>query len=355
MIVCHYVVPSDNHDRLVVKSGENSSVMLFGNANYQVPQSDRGMTEAEKKFSYSGSALVGVGQVLRNGTTPAICLAYWTQGLCAYYDFDQLEWIFLKSIGHNLPHNEYSSSIIVMGQDSDTIFIVGGRGYFGPPTADTHLVTFDYRSATAKAEPGPDLPEPRSEACFVKINETHAVLAAGNHGYGVGGMNTSHFYHILEQTWSVGPDTNPAGHQTNTKDCILIHDIDRNHNGRSYVVLTGYYSHRRPPGTELLLLGVSEVYCAEGPEVPAIFSYLFGQFMAATPDGTGALLLGGENNEDNIRYKNPMAIITCYQGDCEWRMLRSKLKIPRSFSYAFLIPRSLGKTYLLHISPLGLK
>ncbi len=142
---------------------------------------------------------------------------------------------------HMSTERGFSASIPV---DNGRLFVVGGEKYF---TGETHK-TSEYINLDGTTEPGPELPQPIQNMCFLKLSPSTAMLIGGKNSIDETVYNNSYFLDIssTNHEFSDGP---PLIHSRQGHACgILILDnlihvvvVSGSDGAGNYVTLTEHW------------------------------------------------------------------------------------------------------------------
>ena len=231
------------------------------------------------------------------------------------------------------------SASIVTTQNKDTLMIVGGISVdrysqltlnnFGqsiiPDYSNEETISkSQFVSMSEKATLGPYMPMSLSHQCFIKINETLAMMAGGYTDKGKM-TDSTFFYQITSEEWSLGPSLilSRARHP-----CGILKLNDNNKDKEIEVaVIAGGDTTSDDVSTELLMLNTlfNDTWQA-GPPLPR---KLESPAMVSTKDRQGLLLIGGtlmsgERSNLLLKLQCPTIIEACV-----WQELPQKLSNPR--------------------------
>ncbi len=200
----------------------------------------------------------------------------------------------------------------------DAIFIIGGQSVIGEALLHTEFVAVDSKSNEIIATRYPDIPEPLSGGCFVKINCTEAIAIGGSSNV------TTYIFSIPTRTWSVGPGI----YQPRLiKDCALIHDIEET---LSYVVVSGGNNPNNSGellrSTELWIVGSDHWHF--GPDLPSDFTFDHSSSMISSPDKQGALLISQKS----------ILELKCKSNICIWKQHYGQLVVLRRHGNVMFLP-----------------
>ncbi len=154
--------------------------------------------------------------------------------------------------------------------NDERVMVIGG-------STSSAYGSSEYVFLDGQVEMGPTLPRSMYVGCFVKIDDTRAILIGGDSGPAFFNFNPSTYYFsIPDEAWTLGPDVAFPGY---IQSCGMLVDVDNP--SSIFVVKVGGYDGATLVATELLAVNSDE--WAPGPDLNAAAN-MAGPHMTSTLD-----------------------------------------------------------------------
>ncbi len=226
------------------------------------------------------------------------------------------------------------------GTGSEKLWITGGVSNFdGPLEQDDRmtLVSTEFISLDAFPQFGPDLPNPTSSHCLVKLSPTMAFLIGGLVTYfdpttyaltSIDRYPFTYFY-TTETGWTAGPLL-----QRDRYNHVCGVLIDGG-NQDKIVVTTGGMGNALHLETELLIVH-QDLSWTIGPEFPLAINSANG---VSTADGSMFIVVGAlVSDVPTPDFIKEIYSMTCQDGQCHWTTMHQELETGREGAVAMLVP-----------------
>ena len=210
--------------------------------------------------------------------------------------------------------------------ENDTLWVTGGHTPSGGPVETTEYVGWN------GSVPGPDFPNKIDRHCLLKISNSSAIMVGGRYN-----LIKTRMYSFDNGTWTNLDNLN-NGRSDHT--CALIHDRE---NGDLILVAAGGYNWNQKmtlSTTELMPFDNSYDWLTwiNGPDMPEALERSVG---VTSSDGYSFLMIGGGGYWGTNFFSNAIHKLECFSLTCQWTLMEQKLVVPRTYTFATLIPDSL--------------
>ncbi len=212
----------------------------------------------------------------------------------------------------------------VILKDNDTLWITGGE------TDDGTVKTTEYVTLNGSV-PGPDLKSKVDRHCFVKMNNSMAIMTGGRYN-----RPKARMFSFETGDWTSMTNLNTA---RDSHSCGHVRDKITN---ETIVIVTGGWTGSATlSSTELLTIKDIDDgtdFWMVGPDFPFPIQRAAG---LVSSDGYSFILVGGGGYWFDNFYSGAIHKIQCMLGSCDWTLMEQELEIARAYLFAALIPKSL--------------